>query len=63
MSCSVSDDIRKLNDMAETATNEFLVRNSITYLECAISLMLTHVSKERVAEILRQEARMVLEFD
>lgn len=54
---------KRLDEMAEEATAEWLCRSSITYLECAISLMLTHMSKEAVAEVLRAETKMLEEID
>jgi hypothetical protein len=54
------DDIRRL---AEQQTAEFLRRASVTYLECCISLMLTHMPKEEVAAVLQQEAEMLRELD
>jgi len=50
------DDIERL---AQQKTKEFLRRSSITYLECCISLMLTHLDREEVASILEGEASMV----
>lgn len=43
--------------MAEEATADWLHRSSITYLECAISLMLPHISKQAVLEIMRAETK------
>lgn len=40
----------------------YLRRSSLTYLECCISLMLTHMTTDEVAEILEAEARMVREL-
>lgn len=52
-----------LNRKAEAQRDEFLRRSSLTYLECCISLMLTHMDKDQVAQILRQEAEIVEDFD
>lgn len=41
----------------------YLRRSSLTYLECCISLMLTHMTRDEVAEILEAEARIVREFE
>lgn len=57
---SERDDI---NRKAEAARAAYLERSSIAFLECAISLMLSHMDKERVIEILKEEARMIEEFD
>ncbi|CDX19992.1 conserved hypothetical protein [Mesorhizobium plurifarium] len=46
---------------AETAA--FLRRASITYLECCVSLMMTHLQREEVASILEQEADMLRKLD
>ena len=54
---------KRLEEMAEDATAEWLCRSSITYLECAISLMLTHLSKEAVIEVLRAELKMLEDLD
>jgi hypothetical protein len=53
---------RKIDRLSREQTNEFLRRSSITYLECCVSLMLTHLSREEVASILEQEANMVREL-
>ncbi|WP_028033128.1 hypothetical protein [Chelativorans sp. J32] len=53
---------RRVDRLSREQTNEFLRRSSITYLECCVSLMLTHLSREEVAEILEQEAHMVREL-
>jgi hypothetical protein len=53
---------RKIDRLSREQTNEFLRRSSITYLECCVSLMLTHLSREEVASILEQEAKMVREL-
>lgn len=54
---------KRLEQMAEQATAEWLCRSSITYLECAISLMLSHMSKEAVLEVMRAETKMLEEMD
>jgi len=54
---------RKIDRIARERTNEFLRRSSLTYLECCISLMLTHLSREEVINILEQEARMVRDLE
>ena len=53
---------RKIDHLSREQTNEYLRRSSITYLECCVSLMLTHLSREEVASILEQEAQMVREL-
>ena len=53
------DDKKRIDGLSEEKTKEFLRRSSLTYLECSISLMLTHLSREEVASILEQEARIV----
>lgn len=53
------DQERKIDRLSREQTEAFLRRSSITYLECCVSLMLTHMSQEEVAAILDQEARMV----
>lgn len=54
---------KRLDEMAEEATAEWLCRSSISYVECAISLALTHMSKEAVIEVLRAETKMLEELD
>jgi len=53
---------RKIDRLSREQTNEYLRRSSITYLECCVSLMLTHLTREEVASILEQEAAMVREL-
>lgn len=50
---------RRIDRLSREQTEAFLRRSSITYLECCVSLMLTHLTREEVAAILEQEARMV----
>ena len=54
---------KKMKPTATRETDAFLKRSSITYLECCISLMLTHLAREDVAAILEQEANMIRELD
>lgn len=54
---------KRLDEMAEEATAEWLCRSSITYLECAISLALTHMTKAAVIEVLRAELKMLEDLD
>ncbi|BCM17903.1 hypothetical protein MJ8_16690 [Mesorhizobium sp. J8] len=49
--------------MAAVETAAFLRRASITYLECCVSLMMTHLQREEVATILEQEADMLRRLD
>lgn len=49
--------------MAVAETAAFLRRASVTYLECCVSLMMTHLSREEVAAILEQEADMLRRLD
>jgi hypothetical protein len=53
---------RQVEDAADKATAEFLRRSSLTYLECCIAVMLTHLGREEVAAILEREARDLREF-
>lgn len=52
----------ELDRLCQSQTREFLRRSSLTYLECCVSLMLTHLSREEVATILEREAEMVREL-
>lgn len=56
-------DPRRIDELSAERSQLYLERNSITYLECAVSLMLTHCSKARVIEILKQQAKIISEFD
>lgn len=56
-------EVSRINATSADSTKAYLERSSITYLECAVQLMLTHMSKQRVVETLRQQARIVEEFD
>lgn len=55
--------MEELNRLSETETAAFLKRSSVTYLECCISLMLTHLPREEVIQILVGEAEMLREMD
>lgn len=54
---------RGIDQMAERETAAYLRRASITYLECCVSLMMTHLQREEVATILEQEADMLRRLD
>jgi len=53
----------RLERLSEEQRSEFLRRSSITYLECCIGLMLTHLTGEEAAQILEQEADMLRQLD
>lgn len=53
---------RRVAEMNEHETGEFLRRSSTTYLECAINLCLSHMGAEEVAELLESEAVLLREF-
>ncbi|MBZ9658251.1 hypothetical protein LB523_04290 [Mesorhizobium sp. ESP-6-4] len=55
--------IKDIDEMAAAETAAFLRRASITYLECCVSLMMTHLQREEVATILEQEADMLRRLD
>ncbi|WP_164482283.1 hypothetical protein [Mesorhizobium sp. Root695] len=55
-------EVERIDQLAERATADFLRRSSLTYLECCIAVMLTHLDHEEVAEILEREARDLREF-
>ena len=57
------EDADHLDRLAEQETAHFLRRSSLTYLECCVSLMLTHMAKEDVAALLEREAELLREFD
>ncbi|TJX75550.1 MAG: hypothetical protein E5W21_04555 [Mesorhizobium sp.] len=50
---------REIDVIATLATAAYLKRASVTYLECCISLMLTHLKTEEVAVILEEQAEML----
>ena len=54
---------RNLEGPVRQPSEEFLRRSSLTYLECCISLMLSHLPADEVAMILEAEARMIRDFD
>ena len=54
---------REIDNLAAQQTEAFLRRASITYLECCISLMMTHLQREEVATVLEKEAEMLRELD
>jgi hypothetical protein len=54
---------KKIDEIGARETAAFLKRASITYLECCISLMMTHLPREDVAAILEREAQMLRELD
>lgn len=56
-------DLDRIKQLDEREKADFLRRNSLTYLECCTSLMLSHLSKREVVEALRMQARIVAEFD
>ena len=57
------DDKSRIDRMSEQAVEDYLCRSSMTFLECAISLMLTHMHKSEVASILRAQTQLVEDFD
>ena len=56
-------DPRRIDELSAERSQLYLERSSITFLECAINLLLTHCSKARVIEILKRQARIVAELD
>jgi hypothetical protein len=52
-------EIERIEKLAQAETEAYLLRSSLTYLECCVSLMLTHLSREKVAEILIEEAKIL----
>jgi len=55
-------EIERIDELAESATADFLRRSSLTYLECCIAVLLTHIGHEEVAAILEREAKDLREF-
>jgi hypothetical protein len=54
---------KEIEQVAARETAAFLRRASITYLECCVSLMMTHLEREEVATILEKEADMLRKLD
>ncbi|ESW73035.1 hypothetical protein NKI32_19375 [Mesorhizobium sp. M0761] len=54
---------KDVDKIAEREAAAYLRRSSITYLECCVSLMMTHLQREEVAAILEQEADMLRRLD
>lgn len=54
---------KDIEQIADRETAAYLRRASITYLECCVSLMMTHLQREEVATILEQEADMLRNLD
>jgi hypothetical protein len=54
---------KDIDQIAERETAAYLRRASITYLECCVSLMMTHLQREEVATILEREADMLRRLD
>jgi hypothetical protein len=55
--------VKDIDQLAAERTAAFLRRASITYLECCVSLMMTHMGREEIAAILEQEADMLRKLD
>lgn len=54
---------KDIDRLARQSKADYLRRSSVTYLECCISLMLTHLTAEEVARILEQEAHFIRDLD
>jgi hypothetical protein len=52
----------QLSQISANQIDDFLRRSSITFLECAINLMATHMSKEEIVATLEKEAKLVNEM-
>ncbi|WP_260855418.1 hypothetical protein [Mesorhizobium amorphae] len=50
-----------LEQMAEEQTDAYLHRSTVAFLECAIHLMMSHMSQDEVVKILRAEADLLEE--
>lgn len=59
----MSKESRSVDDEADAAVAFWLARSSITFLECAIHLLMTHMAKADVIEVLRAELKMLEEID
>jgi hypothetical protein len=59
----MSKESRAVDDEADAAVAFWLARSSITFLECALHLMLTHMTKADVIEVVQAELQMLEELD
>lgn len=55
------DPKRPLTDVSEEESRAYLRRSSLTFLECAIHLCVTHMGLQEVAGILEEEASILRE--
>lgn len=55
------DPRRRLTELSEEESRAYLRRSSLTFLECAIHLCVTHMGLEEVARILEEEASILRE--
>lgn len=56
-----TEEIDALSDVAERATSEYLRRQSISFLECAVNLCATSMPLDTVADLLEAQAEMLRE--
>ena len=56
------DEHDPIGEVSQSEASEYLRRSSVSYLECAISLMASHMDVDMVAGILEEEARQLREF-
>lgn len=59
----MSKESRAVDDEADAAVAFWLARSSITFLECALHLMMTHMAKADVIEVMRAELKMLEDLD
>lgn len=52
----------RIERLSDEQKRDFLRRSSITYLECCIGLVLTHLTSEETAEILERQALLLREL-
>ncbi len=52
-----------LDALAAKATEQYLERTSIRFLECAIHLMMTHLSVSRAIELLQAQIDILKEYE
>ncbi len=52
-----------LDALAAKATEQYLERASITFLECAIHLMMTHMCVSRVVELLQAQIDNLKQYE
>lgn len=56
-----AEELNALSDVVERETGEYLRRQSIAFLECAVNLCATSMPLDTVADLLEAQAEMLRE--